>query len=36
MAPSVAEIVPSAAELGDIAKQKLNRAFDAAQHTTVS
>ncbi|KAF2967749.1 hypothetical protein GQX73_g5834 [Xylaria multiplex] len=34
MAPSVAEIVPSAAELGDIAKLKLNRAFDAAQHTT--
>ncbi|GAW18061.1 hypothetical protein ANO14919_075320 [Xylariales sp. No.14919] len=34
MAPSVAEITPSAAELGDIAKLKLNRAFDAAQHAT--
>ncbi|KAI0407695.1 hypothetical protein F4802DRAFT_552990 [Xylaria palmicola] len=32
MAPSVAEIIPTAAELDDIAKQKLNHAFDAAQH----
>ncbi|KAI1192707.1 hypothetical protein F5X97DRAFT_337347 [Nemania serpens] len=34
MAPSIAEITPSAAELGNIAKLKLTRAFDAAQHTT--
>ncbi|KAI1179165.1 hypothetical protein F4777DRAFT_586185 [Nemania sp. FL0916] len=34
MAPSVAETIPSASELGDIARRKLNRAFDAAQHST--
>ncbi|GAP83167.1 putative family Taurine catabolism dioxygenase [Rosellinia necatrix] len=34
MAPSAVEAIPTAAELGDIATHKLNRAFDAAQHAT--
>ncbi|KAI1798992.1 TauD-domain-containing protein [Daldinia bambusicola] len=35
MAPSVAEVLPSASELKEKAEQKLNKAYDAAQHSSV-
>ncbi|KAI1481046.1 hypothetical protein K445DRAFT_310230 [Daldinia sp. EC12] len=34
MAPSVAEVLPSASELKEKAEQKLNKAYDVAQHSS--